>query len=137
MRDAPATVFYDGHCGLCHRGVKFALRRDANGSRFRFAPLQGATLRERLDTESIAALPDSIVLLDADGTLRVKSDATLAILSRIGGAWAAWAKLGRCVPRVVRDGAYDAVARVRHRFFAKPVEACPVVPVEVRDRFLP
>src|SRR5579885_2416758 len=42
---APELIFYDGHCGLCHGFVKFALARDREGARFRFAPLPEQTLR--------------------------------------------------------------------------------------------
>lgn len=128
-------VFYDGHCGLCHRSVKFVLPRDPDGRRFVFAPLQGTYIRTKLDDEAIAALPDSIVLLDPDGTLRTRSDAALAILHRLGGVWKLLAGVGRLVPRPLRDWAYDRVASVRHALFKRPDAACPVVPPELRARF--
>ncbi len=34
-------VFYDGHCGLCHRAVRFVLAEDRAGNTFRFSALQG------------------------------------------------------------------------------------------------
>ena len=37
----PDQVFYDGHCGLCHRTVLFLLTRDRDGALFRFGPLFG------------------------------------------------------------------------------------------------
>jgi len=40
------------------------------------------------------------------------------------------------VPRFLRDGVYDGIARVRHKLFAKPSEACPLMPEELRRRFL-
>jgi predicted DCC family thiol-disulfide oxidoreductase YuxK len=36
------TVFYDGHCGLCHGFIRFLLARDPGGEKFDFAPLQGS-----------------------------------------------------------------------------------------------
>ncbi len=35
------TVLYDGECGLCHRSVKFLLKRDRH--QLWYAPLQGET----------------------------------------------------------------------------------------------
>ncbi|MEM8783853.1 MAG: DCC1-like thiol-disulfide oxidoreductase family protein [Planctomycetota bacterium] len=129
-----AVIFYDGHCGLCHRWVKFVAPRDPGGRRFMFAPLQGEFIKSQLSPEQIAALPDSIVLYDA-GELRIRSDAVLSILSRLGGIWKLFAGLGRVVPRFLRDWAYDRVASVRHRFFRRPEEACPIMPPELRARF--
>ena len=128
-------VFYDGHCGLCHRWVKFVVPRDPAG-RFRFAPLQGDTVAELLDEPTRAALPDSIVLRDPDGVLRYKSEAVLAILRGLGGGWWALAELMGVIPWPIRDLGYDMVARVRHRVFKRPEEACPLMPAELRDRFL-
>ncbi|MEM9883040.1 MAG: DUF393 domain-containing protein [Planctomycetota bacterium] len=132
----PALVFYDGGCGLCHGFVKFLLRRDRGGTRFRFAPLGGKTLEERLDEAERQRLPDSVVVADADRWL-TKSDAVLHLGRRLGGVWLGLAVVGGWVPRGLRDWAYDRVAAVRHRLFQKPDAACPVVPSEWRGRFLP
>jgi hypothetical protein len=33
------------------------------------------------------------------------------------------------------DTGYDGIARIRHRIFAKPPDACPILPAPLRDRF--
>ena len=137
----PDTIYFDGHCGLCHRAVRFVVPRDRDGSRFRFAPLQGLTFAERFDAETRNALPDSIVVqvggdARADALL-TRSDAALHIMRRLGGVWKLLAGLGRLVPRPLRDWAYDRVASVRHRLFRRPEAACPLMPPELRSRFLP
>ena len=40
-------VFYDGTCGLCHRGVRFFLAEDRAGTSFQFAPLGGELFGKR------------------------------------------------------------------------------------------
>ena len=130
-----SLVFYDGHCGLCHRWVKFVLPRDPK-DRFMFTPLQGDTIKTTLTERQIADLPDSIVLRDPDGTLHTKSGAVLRILRGVGGGWAVLAALGRVVPRFLRDFVYDGVARVRHRVSGRPAEACPMMPPELRHKFV-
>ncbi|MEM1445897.1 MAG: DCC1-like thiol-disulfide oxidoreductase family protein [Planctomycetota bacterium] len=135
MSDARSIIFYDGHCGLCHRWVKFVVPRDPGGETFVFAPLQGEFIKSKLSNEQIAALPDSIVLYEPDGTLRTKSDAVLAIMARLGGFWKLLAGLGRIVPRFLRDWCYDRVASIRHKLFKRPEEACPIMPPELRTRF--
>jgi len=129
-------VFYDGGCGLCHRAVRFLLERDADGSRFMFAPLDGVTFNERVDVRGVA-LPDSIVVLTRSGALLVRSRAALHLLDVLGRHWRLLAQSLRWLPSSLLDRAYDLVARVRHRFFERPDESCPVVPSHLRGRFLP
>jgi predicted DCC family thiol-disulfide oxidoreductase YuxK len=131
----PEIVFYDGGCGLCHGFVRFAVARD-RAARFRFSPLQGREIRRRLSAEVIRTLPDAVVFLDGSGDVHVKSDAALRVIGQLGPGWRTVAGIGRIVPRFLRDPVYDFVAGVRHRLFRSPAEACPLVPAELRDRFL-
>jgi predicted DCC family thiol-disulfide oxidoreductase YuxK len=126
-------IYFDGLCGLCDRFVSFVLRHDRR-ERFRFAPLQGETARRRLaHFEHPERSPT--VILDDGVRLRFRSDAALAILAELGGAWRAAAWL-RVIPRPLRDLVYRVVARYRHRWFGRR-DACRVpTPVE-RARFLP
>lgn len=132
---AHSMVFYDGACGLCHRTVRFAIARDRDGSRFRFAALGGETFRRLVPEPARAGLPDSIVVLTPDGSLLTRSGAVVHILERIGGSWRLPAGLLGLVPRGIRDLGYDGIARVRYRLFSKPTDACPVTPPELRARF--
>ena len=128
-------IFYDGHCGLCHRSVQFVLRNDTSGNAFRFAPLQGDTFLRRVPISHRVGLPDTIVVLTGQGALLVRSDAFLHILRRLGGGWKFVATLLGVIPRPLRDGAYDFVARIRYRIFGKREDLCPIVPSEFRARF--
>lgn len=137
--DTPSTeyLFYDGHCGLCHRAVKFVLKHDRSGQAFRFAPLQGPTFAARIPAERWAGLPDSIVVLTSDGRLLVRSNAFLHILRRLGGGWAELASWLGVLPRALLDRVYDIVARIRYAVFGRRDELCPLVPAELRARFDP
>lgn len=130
-------VSYDGTCGLCHRLVVFLLRKDPDGSRFRFASLQGDSARSMLSAEERGSLPDSIVVRTGEGAVLARSTAVLHVLNRLGGGWRTLAAVARIVPRPLADAGYDAIARVRKRFFETPPAACPVVPANLRARFLP
>ncbi len=125
------VVFYDGDCGLCHGFVRFVLARDSRGA-FKFAQLQSATFRARVTRD----VPDTVVVATAGGQVLVRSAAVFHVLERLGGTWAVGARLGAVVPAPLRDAVYDGVAAVRHRLFARPAEACPVMPRELRARFL-
>ena len=130
-------MFYDGHCGLCHRTVRFVLKHDHSGTAFRFAPLQGPTFEARVRADRRAALPDSIVVQTEQGGLLVRSNAFIHILRRLGGGWKELAAAMAVIPRPMRDAVYDFIARIRYRIFGRPQEWCPVTPPELRARFDP
>ena len=128
-----SLIFYDGTCGLCHRAVRFALARDTDGSRFRFAPLDSEAFRRRVP--DAAGLPDSMVVLTPEGALLARSAGVIHILERAGGLWWLLARLCRMVPSRLRDALYDNVAAVRYKLFRRPAESCPVTPPDLRSRF--
>jgi len=132
-----AIIFYDGHCALCHRAVRFVLKRDRLGTAFRFAALQGETFRELVPLERRTALPDSLAVGTCDGSILVRSDACIHILRRLGGGWKAAADVAAAFPRPLRDALYNFIARIRHRVFGRRTGLCPTVPPEMRGRFDP
>lgn len=144
---APERLFYDGHCALCHGSVKFILARDRDGSKFRFAPLQGATFaslqaaafisRPGVSTtgNGSAPMPETILLRTDRGELLARSDAAIHILRRLGGFWGFVGGALAVLPRAIRDAMYKFVARIRYRVFGKREDLCPVMPPEWRSRF--
>jgi predicted DCC family thiol-disulfide oxidoreductase YuxK len=130
------TLFYDGACGLCHRAVRFVLAEDTDGAAFRFAPLRSDTFVAHVPEGERARLPDSLVLLAADGRVLTRSAAVRHLMERLGGVWRALAVAARVFPARLQDAAYDTIARIRHRLFARPQEACPLLPPHLRRRFL-
>lgn len=128
-------IFYDGHCGLCHGLVRFILARDRDGTAFRFAPLGGETFTRRIPGPTRATLPDSVVVLAASGNVLTRSAAVLHVLRRLGGVWRMLGRVASLCPRTWRDFAYDRIAAVRHRFFARPTDTCPLIPPHLRARF--
>ena len=130
------TIFYDGECGLCHGWVQLILPRDKKNV-FRFAPLQGKTFACSIPPQQRASLPDSVVVLTTSGKLLVRSSAAVHVMRRLGGASALAAGLLWVIPRPLRDKLYDWVARQRKQRFARPAALCPIVPENLRDRFLP
>lgn len=132
MRD---ILFYDGTCGLCHWAVRVAATHDRAGV-FAFAPLTGATAASLIPVDVRRTLPDSLIVRTQEGALVTKSDAVLYVMSRLDGWWRACAVALRGVPRPLRDGVYDAVARLRYPVLGRTGDACPVVPASERARFL-
>jgi len=131
----PAIVFYDGACGLCHRVVRFILAED-RAAVFRMAPLQSRMFERTVAVGARESLPDSIVVRAADGRLFVRARGSIEIGAALGGIWRVAAMLAACVPARLADAAYDKIAAARHRLFARPATACPLVPPSLRDRFV-
>lgn len=132
----PEIVFYDGHCGLCHHFVTFLISRDTTGALFQFAPLDSETFLAHIPESTRATLPNSVVILTDDNTVLVRSRAALHALARLGGVWRHIANVCRLVPRPLSDLVYDTVAILRLRISKRPEDTCPIVPPELRNRFL-
>ncbi len=126
-------MLFDGVCNLCSRSVQFIIKRDAK-RRFRFAPLQSETARQRM--KAVGASLDGLegVVLIEHGRAYFRSDAVLRIASRLRFPWPVAAAL-ILLPRRCRDWAYDALARRRYRWFGRK-DACMIPTQEWRDRFL-
>lgn len=126
-------VFYDGTCGLCHRGMRWIVAEDASGTAFDFAPIGMDRWNEELPNAS--ELPDSVIVKTANGEVLVRSAAVLHILHRLGGLWRIGGYLFGAIPRAIRDPLYDGLASIRYRIFGRTKEACPLMPPDLRGRF--
>ncbi len=128
-------IFYDGVCALCQGYIRFLIRRDRAGDKFRYAPLQGATFEALVPSEQRRNLPDSLIVLTNDGRLLIRSGGVIHILRRLSGFWGFVAGTISIIPRAIRDGVYNFVARIRYRVFGKCPNVCPVTPPDLRARF--
>ena len=126
-------VMFDGVCNLCNGFVQFIIRRDPSG-RFRFASLQSDFARRhlihfRLDPNAL----HSVVVVH-NGAMYQRSDAVLYIAKHLSGGWRATRVL-TAVPRLIRDGVYNALARTRYRWFGRR-DGCMVPDPSFKSRFL-
>ncbi len=131
-------VLYDGVCGLCNGLNQFLLKRDAK-DRFRFASLQSDFSNAVLKRHGAnsADLDTVYVVLDHDQPgerLLSRSDAVLCLAEQLGGIWGL-GRVGRFVPRFLRDAMYKLVASNRYRLFGK-YDSCMMPDPKHRDKFL-
>lgn len=131
-------VLYDGVCGLCNRLVQFLLKRDRH-DRFRFASLQSTLGQEILKRHGANPLDlDTFyVVLDygqPSERLLARSDGIVYALTTLGGIWKI-AGVGKLLPKAVRDGLYNFVARHRYQVFGKH-ESCMLPEPKQRAKFL-
>lgn len=127
------VIVFDGACVLCNGWVRFLLKRDRR-ARYLFAAMQGEAGRMLLRQHGLN--PDdplSMLLVDGDAA-RSDTDAIIAVLTGLGGAWRLVGAL-RVVPRVLRDPLYRWIARNRYRWFGRR-EQCLLPDMADRDRFL-
>jgi len=116
-------VFYDGHCRLCSRSVRWVIRNDRS-KRFTYSALHtldqfgrdgqteiaGCTVNRTNEAES--------VLLFLDGRWYERSTAVLQIAVRLRFPWPLLG-IFFIVPRFLRDPLYNLVARNRKRWFGE------------------
>jgi predicted DCC family thiol-disulfide oxidoreductase YuxK len=125
-----AIILYDGVCILCSGWVKFVMQRDV-ARRFRFTPIQspyGSRFAAACGIDP--ANPDTNALV-IGGRVYRRSDAALAVLSRLPG-WG-WITVLHIVPHRARDFVYDLIAQNRYRLFGRR-ESCDVDALRYADR---
>lgn len=128
----PLVVIFDGDCLFCQRSVRFIHRHD-RASIFRFAARQSPVGERLLAEAGVGLAPNSMVLLDEDGTW-LRSDAVLRIAARLGPPWSA-ARILLPVPRAIRDAVYRVVAAIRHRL-TPWLPACELPDASLRAKIL-
>jgi len=126
-------VVFDGVCHLCSGWVRFLLRYD-RAARYRFATMQSESGQRLLREHGIDPTDPSSFLLLRDGRARTESDAVVAVLAGLGGAWKLAGVL-RVLPRAVRDPAYRWIARNRYRIFGRRT-TCLLPTPDQATRFL-
>jgi predicted DCC family thiol-disulfide oxidoreductase YuxK len=123
-------LFFDGVCNLCNGFVDFLITRDNS---LLFAPLQGLTASHKLSPLLTQTLP-SVVLIDEQGRVYLRSAAALRVLTGLGGLWLVL-KIFLLLPGFLRDIIYNFIAANRYSWFGKK-DSCRLPSLAERDRFL-
>jgi predicted DCC family thiol-disulfide oxidoreductase YuxK len=128
-----SIILFDGVCNLCNGAVNFVINRDP-GNVFKFTPLQekqGVLLLKKHAID--AKMLDSIVLIE-NGNVYIKSSAALRIAKKMSNLWPLFFAL-LIIPRFMRDGVYDFIAKNRYKWFGKK-EQCMIPTPGLREKFL-
>ena len=126
------VILFDGVCIFCSRWVRFVAARDKE-ARFRFTPIQsdyGTRLAQAVGID--ACDPDTNAVIHG-GVAYMKSDGALTVLSLLPG-WS-WTRLLFAIPRFIRDGVYNVIAKNRYRIFGK-FDQCIVPDAGLRARVI-
>ncbi len=130
--DSQPIILFDGVCNLCNGTVAWIIRHDKKLV-FKFAALQSAFAQAQLKSVGTSTQVDSIVLIQ-NGKVLYKSDAALTIAGQLSGLWPIL-KIGKILPRFVRDTVYDFIARHRYRVFGR-TDQCQLPTPELMQRFI-
>lgn len=126
-------IFYDGLCPMCNSWVKRIIAWDKQKV-FKFAALEGDTAKQYLAPVFPGYLKeDTIVFLD-EGKVFLRSSAFFRICSYLNLPYKFF-RVGMLIPKFLRDGVYRWIASRRYKF-GERYAACPIPPMEWRDRFL-
>lgn len=125
-------IYFDGICNYCNSIVQFIIRRD-NSKKFKFAALQSSYGQLFLKKNNLNTADfDSIIYQEVD-KIFIKSDAALKIARSLGGGWKYFYYL-IYLPKFIRNGIYDLIAKNRYRIFGKR-DSCLIPSEDVKGRF--
>lgn len=125
-------ILFDGLCRLCGWSVNIIVKADRRGC-LRFSALQSDYARRLFEERGIA--PDNLTsMIFVEGErVSTKSTALIRISKYLGGAWPL-CQVALILPRFIRDGLYDCIARNRYRWFGR-YDTCSPPDAEYQDRF--
>ena len=127
------VILFDGVCNFCNRVVNFVIKRDKK-SVLKFAPLQSTEAKELLALQQEEASDSETFVFIENGRSYTRSTAALRVCRYLRGLWPLMYGL-IVVPKFLRDGVYNWIARHRYGWFGKK-ESCMLPGPEIRSRFL-
>ena len=126
-------VLFDGICNLCSSSVQFIIKRDKK-NQFLFASLQSSSASELLKKYSYAESNlNSFILID-NNKIFTHSSAVLRVLKSLSSMWSV-CYIFIIVPKFIRDGVYNFIAKHRYKWFGKKDE-CWIPTPELQSKFL-
>lgn len=127
-------VFFDGVCNLCNGAVNFIIDNEKQPT-LRFAALQSEFANRNLSLKGLNLEEmDSIVLLESNGEVYIKSKAAVKI-SKYLRRPLSFLYILRFIPSIISDAVYDLIARNRYSWFGKS-EQCRIPTPELKNRFI-
>lgn len=127
------SVFFDGVCTLCNRGVNFLIKHDKKGV-LKFASLQSEYAQNVIPKALLDRDNLDTIIVYTDGKFYERSKAVLKLCKVLGGGFYV-VLMGYLIPRFIRDGLYRFIANNRYRWFGTQSQ-CRVPTPDLKERFL-
>jgi predicted DCC family thiol-disulfide oxidoreductase YuxK len=125
-------ILFDGVCNFCNSAVDFVIKRDKQ-SVFKFASLQSQAGQKIVADNNLDDVGLSSFIFVERNIIYFKSTAALKVCRYLDGWWPLMYGF-IIVPKKIRDGIYNWVAKNRYKWFGK--RSCTIQNAEVRSRFL-
>ena len=126
-------ILFDGVCNFCNSAVQMVIEIDRQKI-FKFAAIQSELGQQLYHQHGLDPVDiQTLMLVDGDRVL-TKSDAVLAVLSRLEGGWQYLGGFS-AMPQPLRDWAYSEFARQRFALFGRR-DSCMVPTPELQERFI-
>jgi predicted DCC family thiol-disulfide oxidoreductase YuxK len=127
------VVLFDGVCNFCNNSINFIIKRD-NKNLLKFAALQSEAGAQLMEQYGLEALNLQSFIFIEKGKAYDRSTAALKVCKYLGAAWPLFYGF-IIVPKFIRDGLYNLIAKNRYKWFGVKSE-CMVPSAEVRAKFL-
>ncbi|WP_310485831.1 thiol-disulfide oxidoreductase DCC family protein [Chamaesiphon sp. VAR_48_metabat_403] len=126
-------ILFDGVCNFCNAAVQMVIEIDRHKI-FKFAAIQSELGQQLYRQHGLDPIDiQTLMLVDGKHVL-TKSDAVLAVLSKLDGGWQYLANF-TAMPQPLRDWAYTEFARQRFVLFGRR-DSCMVPTPELQERFI-
>jgi predicted DCC family thiol-disulfide oxidoreductase YuxK len=133
MAEEKKIILFDGVCNLCSSSVRFILKHDKK-NQFLFSSLQGKTGQAYLKKFNLPVDAFNSFMLVEGEKLYTRSSGALRMLKYLGNGWQLlYAFI--IVPKFIRDGVYNFIAKNRYRWFGKK-EECWIPTDALKAKFL-
>ena len=131
--NAHTIILFDGVCNFCNSAVNFTIKRN-DKTNILFAPLQSDAGRRLVQQYNLPVGDmESFIFIENDHVYK-RSTAALKVCRYLRGLWPLCYGF-IIVPKFIRDGIYDWIAKNRYRWFGVRKE-CMIPSAEVKERFL-
>ncbi len=130
--DKPLVLF-DGVCNLCDSAVQFIIRHDKK-NKFLFASLQSDTGQKLLQQYKLPITEFNSFILLQHNKVYTRSTGALKVARNLNALWPLL-YLFIIVPKFIRDGVYNWVAKNRYKWFGKK-DKCMIPTQQLKARFL-
>ena len=132
MKEQPIILF-DGVCNFCNNAVNFVIKRDKKAT-IHFTPLQTDKGRALLMQYGLPINDMQTFIFIENGNAYTRSTAALKVCRYLKGIWP------MCygfiiVPKLIRDGIYNWIAKNRYKWFGVKPE-CMLPTPDIKARFL-
>jgi predicted DCC family thiol-disulfide oxidoreductase YuxK len=128
-----SIILFDGVCNLCNGAVLFVIRHDKK-NQFVFASLQSEEGKKILADYNLDKNEMNSFILVENGKAYERSSAALNVVKKLNGLWSFLYGF-IIVPKFIRDGIYNIIAKKRYQWFGRKDE-CMIPTPELRAKFL-